>query len=388
MREQTNNKATMEMCRQILTTLVKIDTCQPEGNEEKLVDAILQMLPDDITYKKIEHAPGRASLVVKVEGETPKGGIAFVGHIDTVACSNLDSWIHPPHEAVVEGDVLYGRGSSDMKGGDTAMIITLKNLLSGGKKPKTPVYFCFTADEESKGMGICAVVKDGCINDIEEMVICEPSDEKIGICEKGALWLHVSVQGKASHASRPDLGVNAVDYAIEFSNRLKAAAEGKEEHSILGSTTVSVTRFNGGIMTNIIPSEAEMELDIRTVPGTSHERILELAHTICREMSEKSPYIHMAIQVLNNRPALETDLNSPFVRNIMKAAEEAGISTEPKGLYFYTDASQVIPKINVPFVIAGPGDDAMAHCMNECISLSSVARYAEMYSNYIEQYYI
>ena len=58
-----------------------------------------------------------------------------------------------------------------------------------------------------------------------------------------------------------------------------------------------------------------------------------------------------------------------------------GISTEDKGHYFYTDASQIIPEISVPFVIAGPGDDALAHCINEHISLESVRRYANCIRN-------
>lgn len=382
-----NEKATLDECREILENLVRIDSCQPEGNEEKVVDSILRMLPENLVYQKIVHAPNRASLLVKVEGQTDQGGIAFIGHIDTVACNDLDRWAYPPHEAVVKGDLLYGRGSSDMKGGVAAMLLTLKWLLKCQRKPKKPVYFCFTADEEKSGTGILAMVEGKYLEHIEEAVICEPSDEKIGICEKGALWLRVIIQGKASHASRPELGVNAVEYAIGFSNQLKEMVKGDAAHPILGSTTVSVTRFQGGIMTNIIPSNAKMELDIRTVPGVSHDKIIQTAQNICIDTMQKYPSVQMEIQVLNNRPALETPPESGFVKRVMEIAAKVGISTGPKGLYFYTDASQMIPHIPVPFVIAGPGDDALAHCVNEHISLSSVERYAQLYCCYISEYF-
>lgn len=387
MREEAGCKPTIEECRKVLERLVRVDTCQPEGNEGKLADLIRQMLPEGLECRKLVHSSQRASLVVKVEGEAEEGGLALIGHLDTVACSEQDGWAYPPHQAEVKGDILYGRGAADMKGGDAAMILTLQQIARSGKKPGRPIYFCFTADEESKGMGICSIVEEKCLDQVEEVIICEPSDEKIGICEKGALWLRTAVRGKASHASRPELGVNAVEYGIHFANRLKAAVEGNKSHPILGQDTVSVTRFDGGVMTNIIPASAQMELDIRTVPGTSHDDIIRTADDICKEIMSMHPAVHMEVEVLNNRPALETPQDSPFVRRVMETAKRTGISGEPKGLYFYTDASQMMFGRTVPFVIAGPGDDALAHCVNEHISLSSVARYTELYSRYIMEHY-
>ncbi|MEI3209775.1 MAG: peptidase dimerization domain-containing protein [Lachnospiraceae bacterium] len=89
----------------------------------------------------------------------------------------------------------------------------------------------------------------------------------MGTCEKGAFWLKITVQGKQSHASRPDLGINAVEYVEKLVAELKEQVETGEVHPILGTTTASVTKLCGGIMTNIIPPTAEAELDIRTVPG-------------------------------------------------------------------------------------------------------------------------
>ncbi len=389
MEEKVKYKPTIEECREVLQSLVKINTCQPEGNEGKLADMIIEkMIPEGMTCRRIGHSLQRASLIVKMEGEKAEGGLALIGHMDTVACGELDNWAYPPHQAEVKGDILYGRGSADMKGGVAAMLLTARKIAGSGKKPRRPVYFCFTADEESKGIGIRAIVEEKYLETVEEVIICEPSDEKIGICEKGALWLAVTIHGRASHASRPELGVNAIEHGIDFANRLKKVVEGKKSHFILGHNTASITRFQGGIMTNIIPSEAKMELDIRTVPGVLHDEIIRMAKEICRGIMEQHPAVHMEVNVLNNRPALETPQDSPFVERIMKAAENVGISTAQKGLYFYTDASQMIPERPIPFVIAGPGDDAMAHCVNEHISLSSVSRYTELYTNYIMEHYM
>lgn len=386
MKVQREWKTSQEECREVLEKIVRVNTCQPEGNEAALVEVLIGMLPESVVYTRIGHTSGRESLVVKMEGESQEGGIAFIGHLDTVACGDPDQWSYPPHKAVVKDGILYGRGSSDMKGGDAAMIATMQWLASRRIKLKNPVYFCFTADEESAGIGIQAIVEGRYIDSVDEIVICEPSGERIGICEKGALWLELDVRGIASHASRPDLGVNAIEYAVEFSRRLKDYIKGGPDHPILGASTVSITNFHGGIMTNIIPSHAEMELDIRTVPGISHDEIIIAAQDICGNMMEEHPSVRLDMQVLNNRPALSTPPESKFVKRMMETAEKAGISSEPKGLFFYTDASQLIPKRPVPFVIAGPGDDALAHCANEHISLASVARYTELYCRYIFEY--
>ena len=108
-----------------------------------------------------------------------------------------------------------------MKGGDAAMLLTLEQLCGEELRPEKPIYFCFTADEENQGVGIRAMADGGLLNTVDEVLICEPSDSRISICEKGALWLDVSVNGVSSHASRPDLGVNAVEAAYTFAEQIK-----------------------------------------------------------------------------------------------------------------------------------------------------------------------
>lgn len=140
---------------------MQINTCQPEGNEGKLADVILEMLPENIVYKKINHSKTRASLIIKVNGETEEGGIAFVGHMDTVACGDYSQWSYPPHDAIVKGDILYGRGSADMKGGDAAMILALKWMLETKKDQRNLFISALLRMKKVRESGICGIVKDG-----------------------------------------------------------------------------------------------------------------------------------------------------------------------------------------------------------------------------------
>ena len=372
-----------EQCAQVLRELVRVNTCQPQGNEEALVNWIINWIPGGLSTKVIHHSRGRASLIVKLEGKEDHGGIAFAGHLDTVAVPDPERWSSPPFEGAEKGGALFGRGSADMKGGVASMLLALKHLAERPEMLAKPVYFCFTADEEAGGMGIRSIADGHYLDDIDELIVCEPSNEMISNSEKGALWLKITVNGVSSHASRPSIGTNAVEYAGILGKRINELVEGEPPHPVLGGSTASVTRFSGGIMTNVIPSEAEMEIDIRTTPGVDHEWIMEKVDDLCLELREEEPHLGFDVKVTNDRPAIETPSEQPLIKKLRELGKPLGISGNERGHYFYTDASQFVPRIPVPFAIAGPGDDSIAHCTDEHIKVSSVGRFARLYVEYV-----
>ena len=166
---------------------------------------------------------------------------------------------------------------------------------------------------------------------------------------------------------------------MELEHRFRAMVPVDEAHPSLNHTTMAVTRLEGGIMTNVIPANAVMELDIRTLPSLSHDALLEKAQGLCREMMEACPGLHLEMEVLNNRPAVEVAEEHQFVSLVKDCCKEAGIEPVCKGLYFYTDASQVVPALGCPFVIFGPGEDTMAHQIDERIDIHSMARVGDAY---------
>lgn len=370
----------------ILKELIKINSCNPPGNELSMVGKILSMLPDDIQYNIIESGNNRGSLIIKLEGKNHNKTTAFAGHIDTVPAGDEKSWTYPPFDAYTDGKYLYGRGASDMKGGVTSMILTLLYFTENDLVPPCNLHFYFTADEEAKGTGIMDIMKSGCADDINEIFICEPSNEKIGICEKGALWVKINTYGKQSHGSMPHLGVNAIEKTYELIERIKnECIDLNKENPHLGKNTVSVTGFNGGIKTNIIPPEAGAVLDIRTIPGSSHDKIIKDIYKIADDIVSSNKNLKFEFEITNNRPPLEADEDSPFINIIKDVYKKLNYSAAYKGIYFYTDASKLIPKINVPFVILGPGETNMAHQMDERIEVESIGRTAKIYINYILQ---
>jgi len=376
---------TIEACTQLLSQLVEVNTCQPAGNEAALVDFIAhryQKSPVELT--RLEHSAGRASLVIKLPGRTDMGSLALVGHLDTVPVGDPDAWGTPPHKASIKDGMLFGRGAADMKGGVAAMLLALDALLQQAPGLAKSVYFCFTADEEKDGIGAQALCQSNLLRHVSAMLICEPSRNGIGLCEKGAFWVRVSADGVACHASRPELGANALDALLLFIDQARQSVDFSTEHPYLGRNTMSLTRLSGGIATNVIPAAATLELDIRTLPGVSHQALGVKFAKICIEIGAVHPRITLKLEIINNRPALETAETDSLVGHVEQCSADLDIHLEKRGLYFYTDASQLIPELEIPFVILGPGDDREAHTANEKIEIASVAIFAQLYAEIIK----
>lgn len=374
-----------KFCKELLEKFIKVNTCQPLGNEGDMVKALLEVFPKDTPKLILNHGENRQTLILKINGEQRTGGIALIGHIDTVACGDESKWKYPPLKANYEDGYIYGRGAADMKGGVVVMVATALTLLASNKRPKGDIYFCFTADEEKGGLGAVELSKLEELNNVEEIFITEPSNEKIGISEKGALWLKVRTIGTQAHGSRPEVGINSIEKSLELYEEFKKCLDFNTKDKYLGYVTSAITKISGGTMTNIIPAYAEMEIDIRTLTNVNHEELINSFKSIAKDMEKDG--LSYEIEVLNNRPAAGVTEDSIIVKKVCNILNKLHMSTEKKGIFFYTDASQIIPKNEKPFVIFGPGDDLLAHQTDERIEVKSMVRVANFYVNYIKEYY-
>jgi len=383
--ESREGYTTREAYVATLQTLVKIDTTHPTGNEMDAINAILAMFDGcDCATDVVDHGDNRGSLVLTIEGEDCGRSLAFMGHLDTVPVDDLDQWTVPPHGAVIEDGFLYGRGAADMKGGVASMIQAALHVLEEGLTPAYGLKFCFTADEEANGMGVLGIKDAGLLDDAVAVFIPEPTGAKIGVMEKGALWLQVTAIGKSAHGSRPDLGCNAIEKLLVFLERLRGSIDLSMESDVfeeMGRSTFVVSKIEGGTKTNVVPSHASASVDIRTVFGVDHQAIIDKAETIALDMGTED--LSILVRVENDRPAIGVDRDHPFVVGVAEEMEKLGLEVGYKGLHFYTDGSQVVPQFGMPFVILGPGEDSMAHQKDERVALRAVSDIADVFISYI-----
>lgn len=369
--------------RQILEQLVRTRTVNPPGNERDAVDTVLIFYPPGVDHQVVDHGEGRASLVIRLAGADSSRTVAFVGHIDTVPVPDADQWSQPPFTAEVVDGVLWGRGAVDMKGGVTAMILTSLYFLESNQRPPVNLVLAFTADEESFGIGVSALREQGVFDDTDEVIIGEPSAGQIGIVEKGALWLTLTAAGRAAHASRPDLGINAATALMDLIGGIGRRLADSPDHPLLGKPTCALTQFHAGVKTNILPDRAEATLDIRTLPGTDHATLLAHAQELAADLQAQKPGLKLTVEVVNDRPPVSVDPQHPLVQGLQQVMTELGLSRQLRGLHFYTDASQLVPQLELPFVILGPGDDALAHQRDEHIALEDVRTITAVYVHYL-----
>ena len=371
--------------KEFLKTLIKTESAQPEGHECRVADVIEAALPHDFIITRIDNGNGRCTLVASLPAETDEGGVCLVGHMDTVAFGDLCKWNHDPLSAYEEDGVIYGRGSADMKGGVAAMTAAALRILEEGKPLKKPLILCYTADEENRGIGVLSAVESGLLDKADCFIIAEPTDMGLGVCEKGALWLKFSAVGVQAHGSRPEIGLNAAEAVAELALGLKNLVDPGDTHPLLGVNTASLTCINAGVGNNVIPATASAVMDIRTLPGVDNGAIAALAEKLCAETNREDARWLCSVEVINQRAAVETEKGAALTLDMAELLSDMGYAPSERGLFFYTDASQIIPALDKPFVILGPGDDKQAHQINEHIPVKQLLDAEELYYRYLKK---
>ena len=148
-------------------------------------------------------------------------------------------------------------------------------------------------------------------------------------------------------------------------------------HPLLGKPTIQITGIQGGIAPNMTPDEAELCMDIRTVPGIGKEEILLWA----KEEAEKyrkhtQGRVGIEFQIMNYRKAIETDEKNPWVQkmeHVIKSETGEGTKT---GISFFTDASVFMKnRDDIPVILFGPGKEQLAHKPDEYVEIKTYLQY-------------
>lgn len=294
-------------------------------------------------------------------GQSGREGVVLSGHLDTVPRGN--GWAHGDAE-VIDG-VVYGRGSCDMKGGCTAMLLAAEDLVAAN----VPFTLCFTTDEETTMRGAEAAAKDKAFRNAPAIVVTEPTNFDIVIKEKGLLHICLRTKGVAAHASMPELGDNAI---LKMMNML-----GKMEdlHKIpanpTSEMTLSVTTIKGGSRINVIPGECEAEIDVRYPPPMNTEAVL-------REIRKRIGRKGYSVKILHELDPVETDAKSKAVTVLR---EVIGDGSRVISVPYATEIVK-FKSCGKPLMVCGPGDPKICHAVDERIELKDIVKAVSVYIEY------
>nr|WP_321502359.1 M20 family metallopeptidase [uncultured Dethiosulfovibrio sp.] len=368
---------------QILQNLIRIRTTLPRGDEMDCAKYIMSLFaPYKVGIKLLDHGGNRASLKITMPGATDEKTLAIVGHMDTLGVDNPDSWNRSPFGADIEGRRVYGKGTINVKGGLASMIAAGLAMARSGRKPTYPVALCFSADEEMDGTGAGALLKSGLLDDVDELIVVEPTSLNLGMAGKGAIWLKIVVQGRRSHSATPDRGINSIEKFMEFSCEVRKLFSDEAPHRLLGHSTCTVTELRGGSDPNVVPSEAEGILDIRILPSVDQEKLMDSVEKVVSDMESSYPPLKISVQAFNVQAPVGMSSSSPMIKRLKEICQSLSMRHDEIGIHPFTDASRLVPALGVPFVIFGPGDPERSYQDDEWVCLDQVLEASELYYRY------
>lgn len=346
-----------------LSELIEINTINPPGNEMRIIEYIQNRIPY-CNYIVDRISENRGNLIYEIKGRE-NSTIAIIGHMDTVPISDETLWKTPPLEMKRINDEVFGRGVSDMKSGIAIMIMLTELFIN--QKPKYNIKFIYTCDEESLGKGIRSIVKQNFLDDVDMVLIPEPTENKLGLKEKGAIWIEGYGKGRSAHGCNISEGINAIEIALEFKEKVCLEIERLDYSELLGRNTVSINKLKSGTKTNIVPDNAQFELDIRYNVSSKKEDILKVLDKVKLSMKKKYDQEVIEYSVIDNKNSLISIINHDLIQEMIH-----NLPKEEVGVKYFTDMAVISEKYDLPFLIFGPGYPEECHVIDEKASVSKI----------------
>ncbi|MDD5483368.1 MAG: ArgE/DapE family deacylase [Kiritimatiellae bacterium] len=359
-----------------------------EGKAQQFMAAQLRKLgaavdvfePDNRRIKKYaDFNPGhdyhgRPNVAATFKGRGGGKSLILNGHIDTVSAGDVSAWKHDPYGGEIENGRLIGLGAVDMKGGLAAMLMAMRIIKRAGIKLRGDVIFQSVVDEEGGGNGTLACVERGYKADAA--LIAEPTSLAICCAHRGAMHAGIQVRGLTTHASLKSKGVNAIEKmmlilgALEDLNRQWQVSK---KHALLPSPAITCCQIAGGTGASIIPAACEAKINVKYLPAENAPDVRAEVEKRVRDSARRDKWLKKnppQIIWLLNTPPYETSTAHPLVSVLRRTI--AGLKGKPKitGLPSGADARILNNIGKTPSFIAGPGELAQAHHIDEALPIA------------------
>jgi len=352
-----------------------------------------------------EVAPGRPNVIISWSCGPGKRTLMFEGHTDVVTPGDISAWHYDPFGAEIVGRLMYGRGTNDTKGNLAAMLIAAVALKRSRVTLSGTVLGGVLCDEEDQMLGVKHFISQGHADKVTGAVICEPEDGLICTSQKGAVRACFNITGKMSHGAMPLSGLNTAPVISKLIDRLdeleKTAVKdlGRDAHLGWPSFTPTVIQApaSGPPQLNVMPGQARVLVDIRTIPGQSHPEIIHGLKLLAKEIRQlvlnhyedydrllklqRRHDLALKVEILTDRPCTLTDHNDPIVKSACWATRKL-TDKEPvyAGVPGATDGTFLWALKNIPIVTMGAGDRQVPHQVDEWVDLDQLIETAKIYA--------
>ncbi|MCF7581607.1 ArgE/DapE family deacylase [Staphylococcus epidermidis] len=357
---------------------------------------------------------GRANLIATVGSSQPVIGIS--GHMDVVSEGNHDDWTYDPFTLTENQGYLYGRGAADMKSGLAALAIALIEIKESGKLTQGTIKFMATVGEEMEQSGSQQLFEKGYADDLDALLIAEPSFPSLVYAHKGSMDFRIKSKGRASHSSIPFLGQNAIKPLLEFiqninqeyekimqtvkgesldfsnminklENQLPSHITKEKAQELIQGLVMTNSIVQGGTQVNSVPDFATAEFNVRTIPEYNNNKVKALFNKYVEQANHNGASLTQELY-LDLEPVVTTGQNRlvELGFDIAKShfSNERDLIITPT--VAVTDASNLLKgkDENFPFLMFGPGNGP--HQINECVEKANYLEFVEYYIEFITSY--
>jgi succinyl-diaminopimelate desuccinylase len=395
-----------------LKKLVEIPTVVPPGDHYKDAIDVIQDKLRSIGFKcKVVETPShllqryathsnslvgpRPNLIATKEWGSGGPNILLNGHIDVVPPG--DGWRYPPFSATIKDNLMFGRGTADMKGSIASIVFSLSALSQLESDLRGTVTLAITVDEEIGGAtGLYYLIKNNLVGG-DCCLVGDSTIESIKHASNGCLRFKIITYGRSAHSSRPWMGVNAIEKMSKVINRLNAFSKQLSRIKSRIPThpsfqvdylrpSLSVCVISGGIKVNVIPDRCEILVDRRLVPEEDVRREAKRILTAISVLKKVDPDLLVTAEYNYFHESFESDPNDRFIQLLSKSYREvAGVNPFIGGTLGCSDACYTA-KIGIPTMLLGAARaQSGMHAKNEFVDLNDVTLFSRILTAFLRR---
>lgn len=385
--------------------LIRIPTLNPPGDCYLEICEYLQKRLSKSGFEteliRAKDCPGdsdkypRWNIVARKEGKHSGQCVHFNSHTDVVEIGQ--GWTKDPFGAEIEGDLIYGRGTCDMKGGLAASIIAAEAFIETYPDFPGAIEISGTADEETGGYGGVAYLAENGYFDpsrVQHVIIPEPlNKDRICLGHRGVFWAEIETKGRIAHGAMPFLGdcavrhMGAVLHKIE-DELIPTLHDRKTAMPVVPEgarhSTININSIHGGqaepeedftgFLSSCVPDSARLVIDRRYLIEEEPEEVREEIIDLLERVKQERDTFEYDIKELWQVTPTMADKNAPVVQAVHKAIGSV-LKCEPSyvvspGTYDQKHIDR-IGKLK-DCIAYGPGILDLAHQPDEYISIKDM----------------
>lgn len=377
---QGNEKGVQQLVREELQRMgLEVDVWEPDGR---------RLAEHPFFASPRREFSGSPNVVGVLKGTGGGRSIILNGHVDVVPEGDLQKWEDDPYSGKIVDGKIYGRGTTDMKGGNVSLLLALQAIQALGIRLKGDILFESVIEEESGGVGTLAAILRGYRADAA--LIPEPTNLKIFPKQQGSMWFRINVKGQSAHGGTRYEGVSAIEKSMSVMNHILQLEKIRNErvqdplyNQIPIPFPINIGKISGGDWPSSVADFVQIEGRIGVSPDETMDEAKEEMEKWIERLKEIDPWFEQSppqlewfgARWLPGAIEQEHKLMKILVEKFQEALdEEPVIEASPWG----TDGGLLTAIGDTPTIVFGPGVTELAHHSDEYIEIEKIFIAAEI----------